>query len=89
MKQSSYTFQRGNNELVLMKDIEEQGDDETVVVNAELAKNLKYHQREGVKFMWNSCFKSSTPNRCCASALHGLKEKLASGYTLPYYSPER
>lgn len=45
-----------NSKLVLDFDLETK--EELLVVDEELASKLKPHQRDGVKFMWNSCFES-------------------------------
>ena len=36
-----------------------------VEVDSELLKNLKPHQAEGVRFMWDSCFESVEKFREC------------------------
>ena len=44
-----------------------------LTVHQQLCKNLKYHQREGVKFIWN-CFSKDV--RCILTHCMGLGKKL-------------
>ena len=47
---------KNENKIVLDFDLNTKA--ELVTVNKELVKNLKPHQKEGLKFMWDSCFES-------------------------------
>ena len=51
-------------------------DEELVIVNQKLADKLKFHQIEGVKFMWNACFQSVVSSGCVLAHCMGLGKSL-------------
>lgn len=51
-------------------------DQESVTVHPHLMEKLKFHQVEGVKFMWNACFKSDTKSGCVLAHCMGLGKSL-------------
>lgn len=56
-----------------MKDGEEK---EVVTVHPHLMGKLKFHQVEGIKFMWNACFKSAIKSGCVLAHCMGLGKSL-------------
>lgn len=62
-------------QLILEKDIDENCQ-EMIIVHPHLAEKLKYHQVEGVQFMWNACFKSKAKSGCVLAHCMGLGKSL-------------
>ncbi|XP_032798437.2 transcriptional regulator ATRX homolog isoform X1 [Daphnia magna] len=64
-----------SNQLILKRDSQIHNEDQ-VVVNQKLSEKLKFHQVEGVKFMWNACFRTSTSAGCVLAHCMGLGKSL-------------
>lgn len=50
--------------------------EDQVVVNQKMFEKLKYHQIEGIKFMWNACFKTNSSAGCVLAHCMGLGKSL-------------
>ncbi|KAI9562423.1 hypothetical protein GHT06_013393 [Daphnia sinensis] len=70
---SFYLFQ--SDQLILKRDSQVHNEDQ-VVVHQKLSEKLKFHQVEGVKFMWNACFRTTTSAGCVLAHCMGLGKSL-------------
>jgi transcriptional regulator ATRX len=61
--------------FVLKRDSHIKNED-LVIVNQNLFEKLKYHQIEGIKFMWNACFKIDSSAGCVLAHCMGLGKSL-------------
>jgi len=50
--------------------------EDQVVVNQKMFEKLKYHQIEGIKFMWNACFETNSSAGCVLAHCMGLGKSL-------------
>ncbi|EFX60691.1 hypothetical protein DAPPUDRAFT_230056, partial [Daphnia pulex] len=50
--------------------------EDQVVVNQNMFEKLKYHQIEGIKFMWNACFTTNSSAGCVLAHCMGLGKSL-------------
>ena len=50
--------------------------EEQVIVNQKMNDKLKQHQREGIEFMWNCCFKTNSNGGCIIAHCMGLGKSL-------------
>ena len=63
------------NNLVLKRDSFIK-DEDLVTVNHKMLQKLKYHQIEGIKFMWNAVFKNDSKAGCVLAHCMGLGKSL-------------
>lgn len=50
--------------------------EDEVFVNQQMFEKLKYHQIEGIKFMWNACFTTNSSAGCVLAHCMGLGKSL-------------
>ena len=50
--------------------------EDEVFVEQNLSQKLKFHQKEGIKFMWNSCFTTNSNAGCILAHCMGLGKSL-------------
>ncbi|EFX82085.1 hypothetical protein DAPPUDRAFT_101478 [Daphnia pulex] len=62
-------------QFVLLRGSQIKNEDQ-VVVNQQMFEKLKYHQIEGIKFMWNACLETDSSAGCILAHCMGLGKSL-------------